>query len=168
MNKNSTQFLLLLFVTLLSFSTQGQTVTWNTVTQGTGTTYGNNGSGGITFVVENTAGFPAVLQEVANYYTSTGTSNVELWYSSTSLSGLPGTINAANGWTQIASGSVAINNASPQSAAVGTLNTLFTGLNFTIPAGTTYRFHITSSVPLNIQVLQHQRARSLSHLVNKV
>lgn len=146
MAKNTTYFFLFLFVIIFSFSSKGQTVTWNTVTQGTGVNYGNNGSGGITFVVENTAGFPAVLQEVSNYFTSTGTSNVELWYSSTSLSGLPGTINATNGWTQIATGVVAINNNSPLNAAVGTLNTLFSGLNFTIPAGTTYRFHISSSV----------------------
>jgi len=131
-----------------SLSSKSQIVTFNTVTQGIGTVYGNNGQNGITFVIQNTNGFPAVLTEVGNYFTGTGTTNAELWYSATSLSGLPGAVNALNGWTQISNASVVINNGSPFNATVGTYNSLFTGLTFVIPANTTYRFFLGSSVTM--------------------
>ena len=142
--------LLVCFTLMLTtgFISKAQVISFNTVTQGIGTVYGNNGQNGITFVIQNTNGFPAVLTEVGNYFTSTGSSNCELWYSSTSLSGLPGAVSVVNGWTQIASSTVLINNAAPFNAAVGTYNSLFTGLTFVIPANTTYRFFLGSSVGL--------------------
>jgi hypothetical protein len=133
---------------LLTKDSKSQVISFNTVTQGTGTVYGNNGQNGITFVIQNTNGFPAVLTEVGNYFTTSGTSNVELWFSSTSLSGAPGAVTSANGWTQIASGTATINNSTPFNATVGTYNSLFTGLTFTIPANTTYRFFLGSSITL--------------------
>ncbi|MBP6624304.1 MAG: hypothetical protein KA198_03985, partial [Chitinophagaceae bacterium] len=161
-------FILILCSIFFGSNSFAQSVTWNTVTQGTGL-LGNNGAGGITFVIENTNGFPAVLNTVSNYYSSNNTSNVELWYSTTSLSGATNAITPANGWTQIATGSVPVNNNTPFNATVGTLNTLFTNLNFTINPGTTYRFYILSSVSLEYTGLTNPTgAAPLSYNFNGV
>ncbi|QLH44204.1 MAG: hypothetical protein HWD58_00335 [Bacteroidota bacterium] len=60
-------------------------------------------------------------------------------------------VNAANGWTQISTNTVTINNAAPLNAQVGTLNTLFSGLSFMIPANTTYRFWLGVVLDWSIQ-----------------
>ncbi|MBU3676551.1 MAG: DUF4910 domain-containing protein, partial [Chitinophagaceae bacterium] len=128
----------LLFLTLLlalSFGNiltlKAQVVSMNTQVLGTGYT-GSNGQTGITFVIENTNPYPAILTGVSNYFSSAITSGFTLHYSATSLSGSPGAMLAPT-WTLAAS-------SASVACAGATQTSLFTGLNFTIPANTTYRF----------------------------
>lgn len=131
--------LLLLFSFLFSISSSifSQTVSFNTQTLGTGFV-GNNGSSGISFVVQNTNTFPAVLTSVSNFFTTGGTGNYTLWYSTTSTSGGPIVLTTPT-WSPVAS-------VTGVTITGGTQTTLFPLLAFSIPAGATYRFYIESSL----------------------
>ena len=110
---------------------QAQIVTMNTQTLGTGY-LGNNGQTGITFLIENTNPYPAILTDVSNYMGGATTTGFNLYYSSTSLSGSPGAAVSPT-WTLAAtSAGVVVPGASQVSC--------FPTLSFTIPALTTYRF----------------------------
>lgn len=75
------------------------------------------------------------------YFAAAGAGNAEIWYSSSSLYGAPGTVAAPN-WTLIAT--------NPVSVVALTQTVLFPALSFTIPANTTYRFYVaTPSFPFN-------------------
>src|SRR5688572_8637285 len=99
---------------------------------------GGNGAGvntAVTFVIENTNAFPVLLTNVGSWINSgDAPGTYQLWYSATSLSGLPAI--ASPTWTQIAQVT-----AFPPPATSGITN-IFTGLSFTIPAGTQYRFAV--------------------------
>ncbi len=92
---------------------------------------------GITFSVQNTNGSAIYLRGV-DYHSYVGTHNWELWYSSTSLTGNPGPITVANGWTQ------AVGSTSVVCATAGVMP-IFSGMNTVIPANTTYRFAIVNN-----------------------
>ncbi|HNF71572.1 MAG TPA: hypothetical protein PLP34_04110, partial [Chitinophagaceae bacterium] len=133
---------LLLFI-LLVFSVftgirqaQAQVISFNTQTMGTGYTP-NNSSGGITFLIENTNPYPAILNSLAYFSSTTVTRDYTLWYSSTSLSGLsfPPALPV---WSPIASVTGVV-------MTGGVQTTIFPFLSFNIPAGTSYRFYLTSS-----------------------
>ncbi|MGD1846095.1 MAG: beta strand repeat-containing protein [Salibacteraceae bacterium] len=94
---------------------------------------GGNGSGGTTFQVTANAsifitGFNAALQS--------NTQNIEIWYSTTDLTGPPN-ITTAN-WTQIGTASVT----GLSAGLVPTLQTLPIPVNLLMTAGSTYRFYI--------------------------
>lgn len=91
--------------------------------------------GGITFNVVNSNATPITLLDVG--YSSYLTNTATLWYSSTSLTGNTGIINASNtAWTLIGTVNVPL-------ATLPTINnTFFAGLNLSIPANTTYRFAV--------------------------
>lgn len=99
---------------------------------------GSNGAGtntAVTFVIENTNAFPVLLTNVGSWINSTDAAGTyQLWYSATSLSGTPAI--ATPTWTQIAQVT-----SFPPPATSGITN-IFTGLSFTIPAGTQYRFAV--------------------------
>jgi len=113
-----------------------QTVSFNTQILGTGYTP-NNGQNGITFVIQNTNPYPAVLNSVANYFGTfgSGTGNFTLWYTSTALSGTS-TVSAP-AWSPVAS-------VTGVTCSPGMQTTVFPLLAFTIPANTTYRFFLES------------------------
>src|SRR5690554_4799129 len=95
---------------------------------------------GITFAVQNTNSIPVTLDGL-DFYMDAGTNqSYQLWYNATSITGAPGIINAANGWVSIAG---------PQNAAptdtVNGVYPVFTGIDFEIPANTTYRFALTGT-----------------------
>jgi hypothetical protein len=133
-----------LLVALLSLLITGKvSFAQTTITTATGTTgySGVNGVAGnsaITFVVENTNNYAIVLDAIEDFK---GTSLVSpailsLWYSTTSISGVPGNITTPD-WTLInTTGSLALN---------AGYNTVFSGLGFLIPAGVIYRFAIQSN-----------------------
>ncbi|MBK7764063.1 MAG: hypothetical protein IPI46_12075 [Bacteroidetes bacterium] len=115
----------------------------------------NNGSGTVTFNFQNTNGFPIIITTVEGVVTTAGASTAEIWIKTTPVSGLPGVISVANGWTQVATGSFT-------GVASGTslvTQTFLSGLSVTIPAGVTYgmaifatsqRYHsmVAPNVPL--------------------
>ncbi len=134
--------ILLLFGVLIGFVSSAQiTIT----TAGAAAYNGGNGVSGssaITFVVENTNSSPWLLTDVdVHFLTASNGAAVNLWYSATSLSGAP-TI-ATPAWTKITPASVTL------SVPADGIVPVFTGLNFSIPANTTYRFAVESS--LNIR-----------------
>jgi hypothetical protein len=91
--------------------------------------------GGITFNVVNTNSSPIALTSVG--YSAYLNYNAELWYSSTSLTGGTGIINASNtAWTLAAS----VTNPTVTFATIA--NNFFTGFSVLIPANTTYRFAV--------------------------
>jgi hypothetical protein len=135
-------FLLIFTGFLASHGLQAQTTTISTET-GTNFT-GANGVGGdaaITFVVENTNTYAILLTGVDMYWTTTYNGTIPtLWYSATSLSGLPNI--AAPTWTSIATGS-------PVAVTAAGYYPALSNLTFTIPAGTQYRFALQTSLGVN-------------------
>ncbi|RYD55237.1 MAG: T9SS type A sorting domain-containing protein [Sphingobacteriales bacterium] len=131
--------LLYVFILLLGLShhLQGQVITGPTGYSWFW--YANGGSTSacyLTVRVTNTNTFPIMVTDVGNLvYT---TNQLELWYSSTSLTGAPGVIAASNpAWIQLKT--------VPAPTTTGTINnTLYSGLNLIMPAGATYRFAIVS------------------------
>lgn len=114
------------------------TITTETGTTGYTATNGVAGNSCITFVVNNTNTSGIILDEVADYKNATNpgaSTNFTLWYSSANMSGAD-TI-ASPKWTQI------ITTSSPLNLITG-YNTIFTNLNFFIPANTQYRFALQS------------------------
>jgi len=91
--------------------------------------------GGITFNIDNTNSTPIALTSVG--YSAYLNYNAELWYSTTSLTGGTGIINATNpAWTLVAT----VNNPVPTFATIA--NNFFTGFTVVIPGNTTYRFAV--------------------------
>ncbi|MDZ4667553.1 MAG: right-handed parallel beta-helix repeat-containing protein [bacterium] len=100
----------------------------------TGSFLNNNGSGGVTFNLQNTNSYPIIISEFRGVIGSGVTSPVSIYYNNTPVSGVPATITVANGWNLVASGSVAV----VPNTTTTTTQTLLTGLSFIIPANTTY------------------------------
>ncbi len=108
---------------------------------------GSNYIGGnttVTFVIQNASSNDIVLTKLEDFKSGgtpsfpTSPGSFTLWYSPTSLSGTPGLVSVANGWTKITGDNpVSVN------LIVG-YNTIFPNINFTIPANTTYRFALES------------------------
>ncbi len=98
----------------------------------------------VTFVIQNTNGFPVTLTGVDCYFNPGAigsTSTVPtLWYSTTSLSGAP-TI-AGPTWTSLATGPIV------NFPAAGYYNVL-NGLSFSIPAASSVRFALQGSTGLS-------------------
>ena len=121
-------------VSVLSLNAQ---ITLNTTVGSTGYT-GTNSSGSnsfITFVIDNTTGGSILLQDVANWTTTTDNgATYTLWYSATNLSGPVGTL-AGPAWTTVASNTV-----SGITNTALSVNNVITNMNFLIPAGAVYRF----------------------------
>ncbi|MEO7463647.1 MAG: GEVED domain-containing protein, partial [Ferruginibacter sp.] len=99
---------------------------------------GANGAGtnqAVTFVIENTNAFPVLLNGVSTWINTTDANGTyQLWYSATSLSGLPAI--AAPTWTMI---NQVTNFPAPATSGI---TPVWTSLGFTIPAGTQYRFAV--------------------------
>ncbi len=135
---------ILLGLLLLGVSTSlnAQTTTLNTV----GANYnGSNGAGvnfAVTFVLQNTNSYPMLLTGASTWVNNTdGVGTYQLWYSSTSLSGLPTPITSPT-WTMIQQ---ATGVAAP---AVSGITPVLSGMSFVIPANTQYRFamyYVTTS-----------------------
>lgn len=101
----------------------------------------NEGNAGIvTFNFQNTNGFPVIITGLEGIVRSYGGNTVELWYKNTAISGPPGAITPANGWTSYGNNSIA-----------GIANLLgnetqpfFTTMSLSVPAGTTYGFALVA------------------------
>ncbi|MCC7029355.1 MAG: hypothetical protein IT257_03545, partial [Chitinophagaceae bacterium] len=140
MNKIFTKILLTVFVAMMGLLANAQVVTFNTQALGVGYN-GSNSFNSVCFAIQNTNPYPAVLTSVSNYFAAAGTGNAELWYSTSSIYGAPGTVSNPT-WTLLAT--------NPVTVAAGVQTVLFPALSFTIPANTTYRFYLaTPTVTLN-------------------
>lgn len=124
--------LLLSVLCLLNLSLLQAQVTLSTTT--TGYVYNAETGGAIVFAVRNNNANAVMLTDLGSMHESGYTPTYTLWYKATPLVGAPGAITAANGWTQIGN-SYTVPNTQPTGIAP-----LFSGLNFQIPANTTYRF----------------------------
>ena len=140
-------FLTPLFIAVFSLfagTTNAQTVSTASGTNFNGDYSINNPAPLVqTFVIENANATPRVFtdlsMQMAPYFTSVAgsTSNITLYYSSTSLSGPVTTVGAPD-WIQIATGTATV------PAALATVPIL-TGMTFLIPANTQYRFAVVAS-----------------------
>ena len=159
MQKNITQNHLLRFfrkcglfvlVAIVSLTANSQTIT---TSGGTGYTAGfavaNPAAQLQTLVIENTNATARVLTNITmivgpNSAVTAGTaSTVKLWYSATSLSGVPTVTTPI--WTQIGTGSYTV-------PTVATELPVISGLNFSIPPATQYRFAIEATAGLRFSV----------------
>lgn len=127
----------LLFMMICCCSIANAQTTLNTTVSSSGYTGTNNSgtNGYITFVITNNSGGPIFLTDVGNWTNSSYNNTVStLWYSSTNLSGTVGTLGAP-AWTKVADNTVS-------GITTGTLsvNNVISGMTFTIPDNTTYRF----------------------------
>jgi len=99
----------------------------------------------VSFVLENTNGFPILLTGVSNWCTTAENNSIwELYYTSTELSGASTNVTIAP-WTLVATSL-----ATPVSATgITPLN--FVGMSFTIPAGIQYRFALRNTGPGSVR-----------------
>lgn len=95
----------------------------------------------VSFVIENTNGFPVLLTAISNWCTTTENNSIwQLYYTSTALSGSATDVTAAP-WT------LAATSLATPVTATGITPLNFPGLSFTIPAGTQYRFALRNTGP---------------------
>jgi hypothetical protein len=101
----------------------------------------NNGSGTVVFNFENSNPYPILITRIDGVTQTAGTVPVQFLYKTTPNAGVPGTLDSANGWQMVASGSITgiANNTTTVTQQ------FFGGLSFLIPANTTYAFAIFAS-----------------------
>src|SRR5690242_13681203 len=96
----------------------------------------NNGSSVVTFQVQNTNPFAIIVTGIQSIIGTTQTNTATLYASTTSLTGVPGNPSLGGAWTTVASQTFSgIGN-----TTTNVPQTMMTGLNYMIPAGTTVRF----------------------------
>ena len=101
--------------------------------------FSNNNSGGtVTFNLQNTNTTGVIITGINGLSTTAGSQAVSFYYKATPVSGQPVAIDGANGWTLISSGTIT------STGSTSVLQPFFTGLNFTLPAGATYGFAVSS------------------------
>lgn len=102
--------------------------------------YGAAGGGVIVFGISNTNAYSITITDFASMHEGASTATYTLWYKATPLTGAPGAVTSANGWTQVA-GPVTM----PGTGTSNSITNLFSGLSFTIPANTIYRVALVGS-----------------------
>ncbi|MFY7965989.1 MAG: T9SS type A sorting domain-containing protein [Chitinophagaceae bacterium] len=140
----------LIAILLYCSSANAQTTTITTAAPGN-TGYAGDiwiGSGStITFAVENANSHDIILRSIEDFKSTAGPgfpaspAGFYLWYSSTSLTGNPGQITQP-AWSKLSGDTATIVNMVPG------YNTIFSNLNFVIPANTTYRFALECTTGL--------------------
>jgi hypothetical protein len=106
----------------------------------TSTFTNNNGSGTVTFNFENTNTTDIIITDIEGITGTAGTFSVDFWYKTTPINGAPGAISVANGWTQVATGTIT----GIANTTTTTTQSFFSGLNFTVPAGAMYGFAVSA------------------------
>jgi len=94
----------------------------------------NNGNSTVTLNFQNNNAFDVIITDVASITGLTGANTAQLWYKPGAITGLPGAISLANGWTQAAS--------QPFTGVANTTTSvsqaMLVGISLTVPAGATY------------------------------
>lgn len=102
---------------------------------GAATLPNNNGNATITFNFRNNNSYGVNLQSISSICQVDGPTTVNVYYKTSAINGLPGAINAGNGWNLLGTATIAgIGNAVDNS----TLQPFLTGQSLLIPAGATY------------------------------
>ena len=128
----------LLFISILVLQKINAQTTVATPYTGSFTSFASPAN--ISFVAQNTNAGDIILTGVSQYCETTENNSVwELYYSSTSLSGV-GTPVPGAAWTLLAT-------SAPVPVAANGVVPVFTALNFTIPAGAQYRFVMKNTGP---------------------
>ncbi len=138
MKKTFLQFLALIlcsFCGLNAINAQSTTIT-TAYTSG-GQTSLSSTNCGICFGLNNSNPTAMLLTGVAYQMPASTTRTWSLWYKATPLTGPPGAITVANGWTMIAG---------PQqiTSGIAGITPIFTNLTFNLPATTAYRLALVS------------------------
>ncbi|GBL36105.1 hypothetical protein EMGBS15_17000 [Filimonas sp.] len=102
----------------------------------------NNGNGTVTFNFQNTNSYPIIITGVEGIVGTAGVTSADVWVKTTPVSGPPGAISIANGWTQMATGTFT----GVANTTTLTTQPFLTGISVTIPAGVTYGMAITAYV----------------------
>ncbi len=124
------KFLLFQLLILGSFNMFAQQTTLTTTT----TFLNNNGSGTVIFNLQNTNSYPIKIKQINGIASTTSTAAVQLFYNVTPIAGVQPSISATDGWILAASNSITgITN-----STTTVTQPFLTGLNFEIPANTTY------------------------------
>ncbi|MBL0046851.1 MAG: T9SS type A sorting domain-containing protein [Bacteroidetes bacterium] len=137
MKKSVIQTISFLALLLLVTSTVSQAqITIST----TSTFLNNNGSGTVTFNFENTNSSDVIITDIEGIVGTTANVSVDFWYKTTPLNGSPGNISVANGWTLVATGTIA----GVANTTTTVTQSFFTGLSFLVPAGANYGFAVSA------------------------
>ncbi len=104
-------------------------------------TAGGNGQALVTFNIQNNNGTAYNFNSISSRCLNTGPMNARIFYKLTPIAGLPGAINAANGWIQFGAGASV--------STAGAVHTLLSGLTLSIPANTTYGIAIEGLTAAN-------------------
>ncbi len=101
----------------------------------------NNGSGTVTFNLQNTNNYDIIITSIEGVVGSSGTTTAGMWYKTTPISGSPGNISSSNGWTLAATGTFT-------GVATSSNNTqvFLDNLSFILPANTTYGMAVCAYV----------------------
>lgn len=133
--------IVIILLAICTFKSSAQTTVLTDDPSYTGLLGIQGGDAAVTFAVQNTNSTARILTGIDmswdNFFTASGTANVTLWVSTTSLGGAP-TI-AGPDWTQIGTATV-----TGVGAGTGIIPT-FTGLAYSLDPSTQYRFAIESS-----------------------
>ncbi|PSK90074.1 PKD domain-containing protein [Taibaiella chishuiensis] len=88
----------------------------------------------VTLNFQNTNAFPVVITDISGVLTDYGSQTVSLWYKNSAVNGVPGPIDATNGWTL--NGSTSVN--SYGNSTTTATQPFFQGISLTVPGNTTY------------------------------
>jgi hypothetical protein len=129
MKKTSISMLIMLFAFVHLGLVQAQTISTSP------SFTNNNGSGLVTFNFENTNAYPIEITSVSTVLYTAGSSTFTIYYNTTPVNGLPGTIPGSPSWTAAGTGTI---NSTLGSSTNQTLETVLTGISLVVPAGATY------------------------------
>ncbi|MGK4567499.1 hypothetical protein [Flavobacterium sp. 3HN19-14] len=130
-------------------------ITWfgNAQTTVTSNLINNNGSTTAVFTFRNANAYDVVITDLAAVAGSTATQTAELWYkTSTANPGVPGAISVVNGWTSVATATVATTGNLDNSVT----QPMLSGMLLTVPANSYMRLAFTLSASLRYSTINSQ------------
>jgi len=94
----------------------------------------NNGFGLVTFNFKNNNTSPVIITNISSVVSTSGGVDVKAFFKASAISGAPGAISAANGWTQFGSATIT----GIANTTTATIQPFMSGLSLLVPAGATY------------------------------
>lgn len=143
-SRYSFSFVILLLLQMFSEAGHAQQTTITTNYTAGATTFFASGNTAISFTISNTNGYPIRVTDLSCYLNSGQASTFTLLYNPTaSLLGNPSALNAGNGWIEVNPGGTAV-----PAATSSAVFPILSNLDLEIPANTTYRCALLSTVGL--------------------
>ena len=127
----------LVFAQTSTLSTSG-TFTYNG--SSSGTFANNNGSGTVTFNLQNTNSYNVKITQIEGVTGTAGAQTCQVWYKATPINGAPGAISVANGWTMLSSGTFT----GVANTTTTTTQVFLSNQSIIMPANTTWGFAVTA------------------------